>query len=525
MSVINRLNFGSALRTAAVMFTGGGSGLWEPQQLGNQQRARSQTLQDTRRSYDQITWRREMAYARQLYTAEGTVRGPVHEKSTLANSGNWLPRSIGTRTPKPIRNLYEEWAWNWMKSADLRNQPYDFWTDMDLASIMLDRDGEYCWIPTRDSAGNPRLQMIAPHRIYSHTSVFKVADQTLPDGRPNPYYGMKINNGVIYDDNSTPVAYFVLDESLQFSMSLKGQYIPVQNMQVMYKPDWCDQGRGITAFAHAIRDLFDLNDTKDYTKIALKRNSVLPIIRSSVKGTVDKGAKYVTGGVSDGGTPIALVEGQGGEYWDVTVDSKSDIKIPESSSPSPNALEFNENVLMSVYQGLEWPYEYARQSKESRGANIRVTVEKINRTVAKQFGVLEKIAIRKVGYALGTAVARGELPPGEWYALDFPSPPEMTPDKYHEMQEAREDYKMGFGTIQNTLARRGYHWRDDIREQRDEDMRDKFDRVRQLASEYTELTFKEVLDLYEQRSPNMVRAVEGDPNTPGKKPGAADGEE
>ena len=52
MSVIDRLKFGNALRTAAVMFSGGGSGLWEPNLLNDGQRARSQVVQDTRRDHD-----------------------------------------------------------------------------------------------------------------------------------------------------------------------------------------------------------------------------------------------------------------------------------------------------------------------------------------------------------------------------------------------------------------------------------------------------------------------------------------
>ena len=331
----------------------------------------------------------------------------------------------------------------------------------------------------------------------------------------SPYYGMKINNGVVFDDQSVPVAYFVLEESLQFSLALKGQYIPVGNMQVMYKPDWCDQGRGVTAFAHAIRRIFDTDDTIGYMLIGIKRDSVLPIIRSSAKGSLDKGNAFIKGGVSDGGTPITLVEGQGGEYWDVTVDSKSDIKIPVSDRPSQNTLEFIEHVLIGVYQGLEWPYEYTRMSKEARGANIRVTVEKINRAVRKQYNLLHKIAVRKVGYALGTAVERGELPHGEWWELDFPMPPEMTADKYHEYQEDRENYKIGLNTIQDVAAKRGLHWQDDIRKNRDEDMDDLMTRVESLQKKHPDFTVREVMDMYQQRSanPGMREGLESDPSS------------
>lgn len=503
-----RLNFGGFVRQAAMAFTGAGSGLWEPTLIGNQQRARSITLQDTRRSYDQITWRRMLAFARQLYTSEGTVRGPVHERATLANSGGWLPRCVGKRTTKAVRSQYEEWLWNWMKVCDIRAQPYDFWQDMELASVMLDRDGEYPWIPTFNRDHQPRVQVVAPHRIYSHISVMKVQDS---DSR---YYGMKINNGVVYDEQSAPVAYFVLDESLQFSLALKGHYIPVNSMQVMYKPDWCDQGRGITCFQHGIRRIFDMDDIHGYILIGIKRDAALPIIRKSAKGGLDPGEGYLSEGVSDGGTAISLVEGQGGEYWDVQADSKSDIVIPELNRPDANVPDYLENILIGVYQGMEWPYEYTRLSKEARGANIRVTVEKINRSVMKQFRVLHKIATRKCAFALAAAVANGELPRGEWWAIEFPTPPEMTADKWREYQEGRENYKLGTDSLQDMCARRGIHWKDDLRAQRTEDLDNLIEESKTLQAKHPELTLREILDLYQQRSanPGLREGVESSPD-------------
>jgi len=500
-NLLNRLNFGGIIRAGAKMFSGAGSGLWEPTLLTDQQRPRSIVLQDTRRSYDNITWRRMLAYARQLYTSEGTVRGPVHERATLSNSGGWIPRHVGKSTPKAVRDKYEEWLWNWMKTADIRGQPFDFWQDMELASVMLDRDGEFPWIPTVNRSGDPRIQLVAPHRIYSHTSIMEVSD------KDSPYHGMKINNGVVYDDQSAPVAYFVLEESLQFTLALKGRFIPVSSMQLMYKPDWCDQGRGVTAFAHAIRRIFDTDDIHGYVLIGIKRDAALPIIRKSQKGTVDKGQAYVTGGIGGGGTPITLVEGQGGEYWDVQADSKSDIIIPSSDRPSTNIPDYLENILVGVYQGIEWPYEYTRLSKEAKGANIRVTVDKVNHSVRKQFRTLSKIAVRMCGYALATAVARGELPNGEWWSWEFSDPPEMTADKYHELQESREEYKLGLGTIQDIVARRGRHWKEDVREERDEDLDDMLTRAEALQKKHPDLELQQVIDLYQQRSPNMAQVA------------------
>lgn len=484
-----------AIRNAAKMFTGGGSGLYEQTQLTEQQRARSMVLQDTRRSIDQFTWRKLLAYGRQLYANCGEVRGPVIERAVLANSGGWEPRCIGKHTPKAVRAKYEEWLWNWMKVSNLRGQPFDFFTDMYLDSIAIDRDGEAPFLMTVNRSGDPRIQTVANHRIYSHFNVFTVMDAC-------PYRGMRFNNGVVYDDQSTPVAYFVLEESLQFSQSIKGKWIPAKSLSVPYNPDWCDQGRGVTAYAHAIRRIFDIDDIHAYLLIGVKRDAALPIIRKSLLGGKQNvGKDFISNSTSSGGTAVSLEETMGGMLWDVTVDSKSDIVVPSSTRPSPNVPEYMESIWVGAYQGLNWPYEYSRISKEARGANIRVTTEKVNHSVRCQHRTLRKNAARKCGYALGFAVNRGELPHGEWWEIDFPMPPEMTADKYREFQEARENYKLGMDTMQDIFARAGRNI-EDVRNQRDADMEDKYDRVKALAQKYPELSFKEHLDYYEQRSAN-----------------------
>lgn len=497
------------------MFTGGGSGLYEPTQLSEAQRSRPIVLQDTRRSVDQITWRRLLSYARQLHANCGEVRGPVVERAILANSGGWLPRHTGLKTEKKVRRQYEEWLWNWMKVCDVRGQPYDFWNAMYLASVSIDRDGEAIFIPTVNRNGDPRLQWIANHRLYSHWNSFTVTD-------PGPYNGMKFNNGVVYDDQSAPVAYYVLEESLMFAQAIKGQYIPAKSMSVMYNPDWFDQGRGVTAYAHGIRRIFDSDDIHGYLLIGIKRDAALPIIRRSLTGRVDPGQEHISDALSPNGQPIKVREEQGGGMWDVTVDSKSDIIIPSSDRPSPNVPEYLETILIGVYQGLGWPYEFTRLSKEARGANIRVTVEKINHAVRKQYSILHKIAVRACGYALGAAVKRGELPPGEWWAWEFPTPPEMTADKWREYQEDRENYKLGMTSLQDLCARRGIHWRDDLREQRDEDMDDMITRCKNLQKKHPELSLQQIIDLYQQRSANPSAQPAGQEDEEETESGAQD---
>lgn len=482
-------------RGAVAYYTGSGSGLWDGTGLTEGQRERSVILQDTRRSLDQWTWRKQLAYARQLFTNFGEFRGPIIERAVFANSGGWLPRHVGKNTDKRTRAKYEEALWDWMKVCNIRGQPYDFWTDSILQSVSIDRDGGYSFVHAKNRNGDPRIQSIAQHRIYSRTNVYTVTEQ-------GPYYGMKFNNGIVFDDAAAPVAYYVLDESLQFTQATTGHFIPARSMSLMYNPDWEDGGRGVTAMAHGIKRCFDLEDIHLYLLLGVKRNAALPVIEQSEEGPPNAGEDYLTDGTSEAGDGIVLNKMAGGGIWHVRAKSGAELTVPTTAFPDQNTPEYMEYVLMGLYQGLPWPYEFTRMSKDAKGANIRVTVEKVNHAIRNQWRILNKINRRKCTFAIGTMVDRGELPPGEWWAWEFPMPPELTADKYREYQEDRENYKLGIVTIQDIAAKYGCHWRDDIRTQRDDDMRDKLTRVRQLAKEYPELSFREVLELYEQRSPN-----------------------
>jgi hypothetical protein len=123
----------------AGQWSGSGSGLYAQTALTAQQRSRSLIIQDTRRSLDLLTWRKQLAYGRQLYVNIGEIRGAIQERAMFANSGGWTPRAIGKNTPSKVRDQYEEFLWDWMKVCDIRGHPYNFWENMRLASVMVDR--------------------------------------------------------------------------------------------------------------------------------------------------------------------------------------------------------------------------------------------------------------------------------------------------------------------------------------------------------------------------------------------------
>jgi len=492
-------------------WTGAGSGLFEATALTPQQRGRSMVVQDTMRSVDLITWRRLLAYSRQLFTNYGEIRGPLMERTLLANSGIWIPRCISTRTPRKVCDQYEEFLWQWFVNCDVRGHPYDFWTDMLLAQISLDRDGEPPFLKTRDADGNPRLQWIANHRIYAPTGVWWV-----PDG---PYKGMRFNNGVIYNEQSRPVAYRVLRPSIQFAQSSEYDDIASNFLYVTYNPDWCDSGRGTSAIGHALRRSFMIGELYESELKSILAASKTALIEYNDTGKRDLTANWIHGGNKDGetfenfqGDPIYFEDIDDGTIRYFRANSGNKLEMPASQRPHPNMPEFVEVLLRGIYQGLPWPYSFSRSTKELGGADLRVVVDEVNLIVSRLYARLFRIAHHACTYALATEIDRKNLPPGEFWLLEFSTPPKLTADRWRQYQEDRENYMLGHDTLLSIAAARGTH-PDKIRQQRDLEMDDLFRRTEKLAAAHRQrmqsigleehaMTFREVLEYYEQRTAN-----------------------
>ena len=505
--------------------SGGGSGQWEGTALTAQQKNRSMTVQDSMRSMDSLTWRKRLAYARQIYTNYGEIRAPILERCLLSNAGLWTPRAVGKGTSKRTRNAYEEFIAAWMHNCNVRGHPYDFWTDQLLASISLDRDGEPPILKTMDAAGNPQVQSIANHRIYSDVGIAWV-----PDG---PYQGMRLNNGVIYNERMRPVAYRVLKPSLQFAQAIEYDDIPAESLYVTWNPDWVDEGRSAGVLAHTLKHSFDTGEIYDAMLQALKRDSRMQYLVENETGSADDAENRLHGRglghrgwddedeINGLGDAVIFEDLDAGAIRYAKSKTGTKLTAPKIDTPGPQGPEFIEIMLRGMYQGLPWSYAFCRNSTEKGGADMRVEMAKVNVIIRAQFARLWNIARHKCSYAVACEIAKGTLPPGEWWDLDFPAPPEITADIWKQYQEDRENYMIGHDTLQNIAARRGQLWTD-TRDQRDVEVEDLLVRVETLTAAHKErvkmlgfedeeaLTLREMIENYEQRTANPAgqRAAE-----------------
>lgn len=431
-------------------------GLYDNATLGRGQRYRHTILTDTKRALASYDWQRLLSLGRQLYCNLGEVRGPVLEKAMYAVGNGWIPQFYGEDQKWGERA--EQWLNEHLKICDVRGEPYDFRTGLYLASVAMDRDGDVGLVLTESDGGYPMLQWIPAHRIG-----WTRGDEMLTEG---PYRGLSMCNGVIFNALGRAVAYRVYDEIADVSTPANQRVyrdISARDMALLYQPDFHDAGRGVTAFAHAIKSCFDYLDVHEYERQAVKLASSIGLVEMNESGEADVGKNYITnsGDISAAGVRIEDLDGGSIRYF--RANSGADLKPFVSDRPAENVNEFLEVILRGVYQGIGWPYEFTRDASKIGGANVRQIIDKVKRTILCRQQVLMKAATRYAGYSISKAVKLGLIPRSdEWWKWTWQLPEEPTVDLGRESQQDRENFKLGMGTLKQWYGKQGRWWVDEI---------------------------------------------------------------
>ena len=218
------------------------------------------------------------------------------------------------------------------------------------------------------------------------------------------------HNGVVTNKQGRAVAYMVDGE----------RKVSARDMALCFFPEWSDQGRGITPLSSVTGDLQDVKELREY---------------------------------------------EGGAIRYFRAGSGSKIEVMDRNRPSQNSQAFENVILRSAFQALEWPFDLSLDPTKIGGAVVRLVTAKAQRTVEKNQRLVRKIARRIDGYALAKAMKLGLLPQpkgGDWYSWHYQGPRKISVDGGRDAGAAREDYKLGLTTLQELYADRGLHWEDEV---------------------------------------------------------------
>ncbi len=459
---------------------------------------------DSRQNLSQFGYRQLLAAGRVIYANCSPLKNAIDIMAELAIGNAYLPQYFGRN--KAWGDRAESLLTEWHKIMDVRGGVFDWQTNLKIWVKSIKRDGDVGILLTEASGGYPQVQTIPGHRIGSWgQEAWTVQD----DG---PYKGMDLRNGVISNDYARPMAYRVYDSfftkyrdiSASTVLDAAGAVVRSADMRVWYRPDWCDQARGLSAVAAGVNDWGDRKQSMEFVKAALKKEASYAVVEYTESGQVDAAEQFARTGPQNEDFRAAIYEErvEGGLTQIYKANSGSKVEFPSGKRPSAESEEFWLKITRDAFQAIGWPMEFYDSGRKG-GAALRLIMELAQPHIEADQALAQKIATWIDGWRLAKAIQMGELPPDpDWWMIAHQSPMEITADKGYSAQIDREDFKIGFTSFKDVCARRGQWW-EDVRDQQTAEVEDLCRRAAELSDGNDYLTFEMALNLLQQRTANI----------------------
>lgn len=390
--------------------------------------------------------------SRRLYANCGIVKA-ADDKATYAVGNGWDPLFLGKD---------KDWgrqASDWLKQkyfpiSDVRGGIYDFKTNLHLDSVNIDVSGDFGILSVRAPSGWPMTQRVPSHRIDSCGA---------SEGKPletGKYQGLIIRQGVIYNAFGRAVGYRIrTDDEAGY------QDVSARDFFFCMDPAWYDQGRGVPAYAHAIKDLLSLKSAHGFEAMAMNILSAIGLIEENETGGPDPTEMFRNEAINSGNTTGPAPAKQdlpfvktmfGGLVRFFRSQTGSKLSTLQHSRPGPNWESFWNRIVKMACAGTGWPYELLWNLSSLGGAALRSALGRANRAVQDRQNLLRPAAKWEVQRAIAAAIELGELPfSPDWWRWDFVMPPALTVDAGRDAQQDREDYKLKITTLEDILAPEG----------------------------------------------------------------------
>jgi capsid protein len=424
---------------------------------------------------------------RYVYNSFPMLSGAIDDKANVTIGAGWGPQFDGTEIEWGERA--ELWLYNHFKVCDVRGRPYDLQMDMHVASVTLDRDGEFFIHLFKTRNGYPMLQILEAHRIgnrYANTS----------------YTGAQVRNGIAYNAYGRPLAYHFLGETRE-----QDRWIPARDIIHVFDPKWFLQGRGISPIVLGLLDWLDVKETRENEKVAQRMFSTLALKETNEGGQVDPQTRRFA-------KTQQVVTNNAGQVTEVPVEgykagTKRFLKIGHTleafdagDRPNMNQRAFEEGVLRGAFAAIGWSYEQSVNGSGLNGNQSRRDNDKNQRSADRRQMVLMYPWFRVAGWSVAVAIQLGLLPANpEWYAWIPQLPAKMTGDAGNMAKIELERLRIGSTTLKKICAANGDWWQE-IRAQRQIEAVDAIIRAEEIVRDHPDVSFDLALAMIYQGTPN-----------------------
>lgn len=523
-------------------------GYWlykSPRENFKQYRPRFYTGADTKTNVNAYDRWEMVNYSRQLASRVPEVGGSIVQKNRWAFGDAWDAHYHG-ENEKWGAEAKEFLDNQFFPNANLRGDPYDFFTSLFLSGVAFDRDGDDAMLLTQDENGFPKVAFVSATKIQSGQNAFGFPSASFTaDGRRQTadivmggkFDGARMFDGVIFDRNNRMIGIRVMGE--------EGDYTDISafSADLRYNPEWCDQGRGIPLLGRPLTKGLDFEDMVEFLTRAAKRACKWALTVKTESGdAVESGLTKISktdiditgsGGKDPKGNEVterSLNIEEMGEEDALYLSSTFDESVEGIDFPVPheNLAEFMTGMLRAILFSIGWPLELYHLGLTSR-APTRLLCDVANTTIWGQQRALVKRWKRAVIYALAKGMKEGFLTANDdfrdWSRWMPGFPKTMTVDAGNDFAAAINNIKYGISAKQIETQRLfGFH-HEEVDRMNDQNFRNLMKRtaenVKFAKSNGIELGPEKVIELLQQNYPNQQQPATARPTSnpnPNPKP-------
>lgn len=426
----------------------------------------------------------QIQLGRELFARMPIVSAAILNKNHVAVGNAWQPVFAGevrNDKDKAWVEAAESWLVNeFYPNVNWNGQNFSFTDTLVITGKDIDVDGGSLMIFRETKGGLPRVQLLPVDRIGSRNG-----ETVVKEGQ---YKGYKIYDGIIYNNDSMPIAYQILGSKKE-----DDQIISAFNCQYLFEPAWTAAGHGISRISYAVTNFMDVQDINELLKITVKNFAAQGIIHKNAKGAAPKGKRiFGTETTANASTEANTAQSKvffetvnkGGTQFISSLDG-SEIEPFNFDRPSPNTEAFINRISSEALASMGWFIELVTPSKLN-GTSTRLIQDQARKQIVWRQQTLERRAKAIVQYGLAKAMELGLIPKTDnksWLRWKFNLPSELTVDSGYDNQAQIESLKMGIATKSEICSRRGKDWLD-VANQSERELRDLFDRAKKLAADY-----------------------------------------
>lgn len=391
------------------------------------------------------------ADTRYLVQSSSTLHGIINQKAKYINHGGWK-----------IRSESNDYDFKDIIESDFKSYDSHFevrgcinYSDLPkLLSRLLDIDGEV-FIHLTEIDGFPKIQIIESFRVSD-------CDDIERDGRncyvsDGLYQGRLIHSGIIVDEFGHPVAYRIQCDNDQ-------GYIDVPSDQIVHLAEReFSQCHGVSPILPAVLDFYDILETRDAEKIAIKTNSQINLIKYNETGLHDFGSDAIGPGPS-GGSLEGINEGIETESFDSGsihyVKNGNKFESFSSSRPGGSWIEFMRTIESAAIFGMGWRRELYESSSLST-AGVRAVSLDVNRAIKERVEVIKPAMLRISRYLTSKLAEFYDYDlPEDWYKFEYNQIPIFTIDESRQNAADISQLKAGLISESEIVSRRGQNYRE-----------------------------------------------------------------